>query len=293
MACAEKIIAYYSLVDKALEDQKEAAEAFASANGAKIVANYTERRARKYTWLKLSEAIEHAKASGGLLVIAKLGRLEFNVAVTQLLQSSQVDFACLDKPHVTRDTIHIAAEVARDKEQRASQRKRDTFGKLKVQGMKFASARPDHWEGREHLRGWKKGAQSSGRARTERANQTYAFLIPKMQEILADVKIKAAEMQDLSDAAARDVKQRMAPKIAAAKAKGDAKLLQKLIEVYRKAKKAARKPYSYRIYWKVAERLNEMGHQTTWGTPFNGPTVCRILQRAEGRKPKKREPVEV
>jgi hypothetical protein len=293
MPNVDKIIAYYSQVDKALEDQREAVEAFSSANGAKTIANYIERRARKYSWSQLSEAIGRAKSTGSLLVIAKLGRLEFNVAVTGLLQSSQVDFVCLDKEHVTRDTIHMAAEVARDKEQRASQRKRDTFGKLKAKGVKLASARPDHWEGREHLRGWKKGAQSSAKARTERANQAYAFLIPKMQEILTEVKIKAAEMQDLADAAAREVKQRMAPKIEAAKAKGDTTLLLKLMQAYRKAKKAARKPYSYRIYWKVAERLNEMGHQTTWGTPFNGPTVCRILQRAEGIKPKKRQPIEV
>jgi DNA invertase Pin-like site-specific DNA recombinase len=289
----EKIISYYSLVDKALEDQREAVEAFASAHGARIIDSYVESRARKYSWSKLSKAIERAKATGSLFVIAKLGRLEFNVAVTELLQSSQIDFWCLDKSEVTRDNIHMAAEVARDKVQKASQKKRDTFGKLKAKGVKLASACPEHWKGREHLRGWKKGAQCSGTARTERANQTYAFLIPKMQEILAEVKIKAAEMQDLADAAAREVKQQMAPKIEAARAKGDAKLLLKLIQSYRKAKKAVKKPYSYRIYWKVAEKLNEMGHQTTWGTPFNGPTVCRILQRAEGRKPKKRQPVEV
>ena len=30
----------------------------------------------------------------------------------------------------------------------------------------------------------------------------------------------------------------------------------------------------------LAEWLNENGHRTTIGTPFNGPTVCRILQRS-------------
>lgn len=32
-------------------------------------------------------------------------------------------------------------------------------------------------------------------------------------------------------------------------------------------------------YDQIAAELNEAGHRTTLGTPFNGPTVCRILQR--------------
>jgi len=31
---------------------------------------------------------------------------------------------------------------------------------------------------------------------------------------------------------------------------------------------------------RVAQLLNESGHRTIIGTPFNGPTVCRILQRS-------------
>jgi len=31
----------------------------------------------------------------------------------------------------------------------------------------------------------------------------------------------------------------------------------------------------------VAQLLNEKGHRTIIGTPFNGPTVCRILQRSK------------
>jgi hypothetical protein len=290
---AEKIIAYYTLVDKKLKGQREAVAAFSSANRAKIIASYIERRARKYSWAKLTQAIEHSTKTGSLLVIAKLGRLEFNVAVTQLLQSSQVNFVCLDKPHITRDSIHMAVPIAWDRVQRASQRKRDTFGKLKAKGVKLASARPDHWKGREHLRDWNKAAKASAKARTERAKEAYEFLIPKMQELRAELKLKSAEMQEMADAAAKGVREQMAQKIEAANAKGDEKALAKLIEARRQAMKEARKPYSYRIYWKIAERLNEMGYQTTVGMPFNGPTVCRILQRAEGRKPKKREPVEV
>ncbi len=230
-----QIIAYYSLVDKKVEDQRLAVEAFSSANEAKIIASYIERRARKYSWAKLTQAIEHSTKTGSLLVIAKLGRLEYNVAVTQLLQSSQANFVCLDKPHITRDSIHMAAEIAWDKVQRASQRKRDTFGKLKAQGVKFASARPDHWKGREYLRGAKKGAKASAKARTERAKQAYEYLIPKIQEYRA----KGATFNE------------------------------------------------------IVEEFNALGYCTTIGTKFNRPTLVRILQRAEGTKPKKREPVEV
>jgi DNA invertase Pin-like site-specific DNA recombinase len=33
-------------------------------------------------------------------------------------------------------------------------------------------------------------------------------------------------------------------------------------------------------YEEIAEKLNEAGHRTTIGTPFNGPTVYRIMHRA-------------
>jgi hypothetical protein len=282
-----KIIAYYTLADVELDGQKPAVEAYAAAHNAKIAAQYVEKWHRKHPWTKLTEAIERAKATDSLLVIAKLGRLEFNVAVSELLTQSGLQFVCLDKPGITPSSIKEVMERAWDKSKETSRRKRVTFTAMRKKGVKLASARPDHWKGREHLRDPMKAAKASAISRTERANQAYSYLVPQMQEIRAEVVAKAAEMQELAEAAAKQVKGRMADKIDAAKQKvkkglpGAQKALDKLITERRAAAKEARKPYSYPIFETIAERLNALGHVTTIGTPFNGPTVCRILQRAE------------
>ncbi len=284
------IVAYYSLADKELNRQQEAVEAYASSHSAKIAAQYVEKWDRKHPWTKLSQAIERARTTGSLLVIAKLGRLEFNLAVTRLLAESGVQFLCLDKPNISPSSIEESMERAWAKSQETSRRKHETFTALRAKGVKLASARPDHWKGREHLRDPKKAARASAISRTERARQAYAYLVPKMQQIRSEVVARAAEMRELAEAAAKQVKGRMAARIDAARARvkeglpGAQKVLNNLVETRRKAMKEARKPYSYPIFEKIAEQLNALGHETTIGTPFNGPTVCRILQRAE-KKP--------
>jgi hypothetical protein len=219
----DRIVAYYTLVDMGLEDQRAAVETFSSVNGAEIVGQYVEKPSKqKHSWSKLAEAIGQAKATGSWLVIAKLGRLEFNVTVTQLLESSQVNFVCLDKEGVWQGTIRAVAEHARDKVRLASQRKRDTFSTQRANGAKLAPGLVNYWKTHDRRRVWEKGTKNSAKARTARANQAYALLIPKMRELRATMS-----------------------------------------------------------YVRIAEELNSLGHQTTAGMPFNGPTVCRILQRAE------------
>lgn len=155
------IVAYYSLADKELNRQQEAVEAYASSHSAKIAAQYVEKWDRKHPWTKLSQAIERARTTGSLLVIAKLGRLEFNLAVTRLLAESGVQFLCLDKPNISPSSIEESMERAWAKSQETSRRKHETFTALRAKGVKLASARPDHWKGREHLRDPKKAARAA------------------------------------------------------------------------------------------------------------------------------------
>ena len=185
-----KIIPYYRVSTKkqgrsglGLDAQKDAVEAFVRQYEAKIVAEYKEiETGKKSDRPKLTEAIGHAKLAKATLVVAKLDRLARNVAFTSALMESGVDFVACDNPHANRLTIHILAAVAEDEALRISRRTKDALAAAKARGTKLGSARPGHWKGKEHLRGWKKGAAAAAKARTQRARDAYAFLVPKMRE---------------------------------------------------------------------------------------------------------------
>jgi len=281
-----------------LEIQRRQVSKFAAETSAPIIAEYieVETPAAKRQRPKLAEAIARARRSQATLVIATLGRLSRNVRFLSTLMDSGVEFACCDNRKVDKSTIHIMAAVAEAEADAISKRTRETLAILKREGVKFGSARPDAWKGKEHLRGWRQGARASAKARTEYAQQAYEFLVPKMRELVAEATAKAEAMSAQAVEAARKVREEWEPRIAEAKARvrkrlpGAEKALRELVGAMREAQRKAREQFSYPIYPKVAERLNEAGHFTTAGMPFNGPTVYRILQRAEGRKPQKRTP---
>jgi DNA invertase Pin-like site-specific DNA recombinase len=191
-----KIIPYYRVSTKkqgrsglGLEAQKSAVGAFVRQYDAKILAEYKEvESGKKSDRPKLTEAIGHAKLAKATLVVAKLDRLARNVAFTSALMESGVDFVACDNPHANRLTVHILAAVAEDEALRISGRTKDALAAAKARGVKLGSARPGHWKGREHLRGWKDAAKASAKARTQRAQEAYAFLLPKMQELRDDGK---------------------------------------------------------------------------------------------------------
>ena len=232
-----KIIPFYRVSTRkqgqsglGLEAQKADVEAFVRQYDAKIVTEYREvETGKKSDRPTLAAAIGHAKLAKATLVVAKLDRLARNVAFTSALMESGVDFVACDNPHANRLTIHILAAVAEDEALRISRRTKDALAAAKARGIKLGSARPGHWNGREHLRGWKQAAKASAKARTERARDAYAFLLPKMREL----RDEGSTCEQIA-------------------------------------------------HW-----LSEQGHETTASKPFNPAIVCRIMQRADGVKPKK------
>lgn len=189
-----KIIAYYRVSTKkqgksglGLDAQESAVQAFIKHNDAKLVAEYTEIETGKYSHRpRLQEAIQHARLAKATIVIAVLDRLARNVAFTAALMESGVEFICCDTPHATRLTIHILAAVAEDEARRISKRTKDALAQAKKKGVKLGSARPDHWKGREHKRGWRKGAKNAGIVRAKRARDIYAFLLPTIEKMLGE-----------------------------------------------------------------------------------------------------------
>jgi DNA invertase Pin-like site-specific DNA recombinase len=194
MSDTMKIIPYYRVSTKkqgrsglGLEAQKADVETFVRQHDATIVAEYREvETGKKSHRPKLNEAIGHAKLAKATLVVARLDRLARNVAFTAALMESGVDFVACDNPHANRLTIHILAAVAEDEARRISRRTRDALAAAKARGVKLGSARPGRWNGREHLRGWKKAAQASAAVRSKRAKDAYSFLLPMLRQLRSE-----------------------------------------------------------------------------------------------------------
>jgi Resolvase, N terminal domain len=130
MAATKKLIPYYRVSTKkqgdsglGLEGQEAAVAAFQLAYGGEVLKAYQEVETGKIADRpELQKAIAHAKRSKATLVVAKLDRLARNVAFTANLMDSGVEFVACDNPVASRLTIHILAAVAEDEAKRISER---------------------------------------------------------------------------------------------------------------------------------------------------------------------------
>ena len=164
-----------------LAAQREEAERFVSYNNGRIIATYTEKEGKHNRRTEFPKAVEHALRSEATLVVCHLGRLARNVPATRLLLESQVDFVCLDNHDINRTTIHIIANVAEEETRKVSDRAKTALAAAKARGVKLASANPNHWKGREHLRGTKLAIAAAARKKKERTRNTYAYLMPEIK----------------------------------------------------------------------------------------------------------------
>jgi DNA invertase Pin-like site-specific DNA recombinase len=192
-----KLVAYYRVSTKkqgasglGLEAQQAAVQAYAKQCGGTIAAEFVEvESGKRADRPKLAEAISRARGLRGVLVVAKLDRLARSVAFTSALMDSGVEFVACDNPHANRLTIHILAAVAENEARAASQRTTEALAAAKARGVKLGSARPDHWKGREHLRGWKQGLPkaiaASVASRNQRRDDCYKHLMPEIRAMRA------------------------------------------------------------------------------------------------------------
>jgi DNA invertase Pin-like site-specific DNA recombinase len=116
-----KYIAYYRVSTKqqgqsglGLEAQQAAVRQFTGNCKECIVAEVTEIETgtSKRVRTKIQEAIELAKKSNAILLIAKLDRLARNVHFVSSLMESKVQFKACDMPEADNFTIHIFAALA-------------------------------------------------------------------------------------------------------------------------------------------------------------------------------------
>jgi DNA invertase Pin-like site-specific DNA recombinase len=191
-----KFVAYYRVSTRkqeqsglGLEAQRTAVAEYARRNGGTVIAEYTETETGKRSDRpNLAEAIGHARLSAATLVIAKLDRLARNVHFTSGLMESGIEFVACDNPDANKLTIHLLAAMAEHEATQISNRTKDALQAAKARGTKLGSARPGHWEGREHRRGWAKATKAAAEKRSRKAREEYAFLVPTLQQMHAEGK---------------------------------------------------------------------------------------------------------
>ncbi|HRF07568.1 MAG TPA: recombinase family protein [Xanthobacteraceae bacterium] len=108
-----------------IEAQRRAVHDYASRQGGTtmLLAEYMEvESGRKADRPELWKAIDHARNSGALLVIAKLDRLSRDVHFLTGLDKAGVEFVACDMPNANRLTITILAAVAEHEREMISQR---------------------------------------------------------------------------------------------------------------------------------------------------------------------------
>ncbi len=171
-----------------LEAQKAMFAAFLVSQPGEVVGEYIEIETGKSLKKslkrpELTKAINHAQAAKATLVIATISRLARNVAFISMLMESDLPFICCDLPAASKFTLHILAAVAEHEAKQISERTSAALQALKARGVKLGSARPGHWDGKEHLRGWKQAHQASRKIVQEEMSRQYEPIVPWIRDL--------------------------------------------------------------------------------------------------------------
>ncbi len=188
-----RIVAYYRVSTKkqgksglGLEAQKEMVRQLAARySGATIIAEYIEvEKGKKAGRPKLQEAIRHARSTNSTLVVAKLDRLARNCYFLNCLMHSGLEFVCCDNPIADKFHVQVLAAVAEHEAEQIAARTAAALAAAKARGTLLGSARPGHWDGREHLRGYKKAQPMGAAANAENAKAYYELaILPEIKQM--------------------------------------------------------------------------------------------------------------
>src|SRR5262249_23163600 len=99
-----------------LEAQRKAIEDYLNGGRWELIAEYVAIESGKRSDRpELAAVLVHSKATGAILVIAKLDRLSRNVAFISNRMESGVEFVAADMPMANRLPVHVLAAVAEHK----------------------------------------------------------------------------------------------------------------------------------------------------------------------------------
>jgi DNA invertase Pin-like site-specific DNA recombinase len=141
----KKAITYYRVSTKrqgrsglGLKAQKNSVRLYAKANKLKIIREFKEiESTRKNNRPKLQEALNTCKQSSSILLIAKLDRLDRNVAFISKLMESGVDFVAVDNPNANKFILHILAAFAEYERDQISKRTKEALIVAKSKGVEL------------------------------------------------------------------------------------------------------------------------------------------------------------
>jgi DNA invertase Pin-like site-specific DNA recombinase len=104
------------------------------------LASYTEVESGKRSDRpELAKALEHARLTDGILLIAKLDRLSRDAHFLLGLQKAGVRFTAVDMPHADNFTVGIMALVAQKERESISDRTKAALAAAKARGVKLGN----------------------------------------------------------------------------------------------------------------------------------------------------------
>lgn len=121
---------------------------------AQVLGSYTEvESGKRCDRPALQSALAQCRATGAILIVAKLDRLARDVAFIANLMNSGVEFVACDMPHANRLTLHILAAVAEDEARRISERTKGALAAARQRGVVLGGFRGTTFTDRDRAKG--------------------------------------------------------------------------------------------------------------------------------------------
>lgn len=161
-----------------LEAQRKAVADYLNGGHWELLAEYVEvESGKRNDRPKLQKALQHCKATGATLVIAKLDRLSRDAHFLLGLQKSSVRFVAADIPDANEMTVGILAVIAQHERKLISERTKAALAMAKERGVKLGNP-----NGAAHLQGL--GNDQAVKAIKEKAQLQTETVLP----IIADIQ---------------------------------------------------------------------------------------------------------
>lgn len=160
-----------------LDAQWAAIQAYATQAQGTVIERFTEVESGKSNSRpELAKALQLAKLTGAVLVIAKLDRLSRNAAFLLTLRDSGVRFIAADMPDVNELTVDIMALIVEQERQAISRRTKEALQVAKARGARLGNP--------------------NGAAALKRANKGNAASVQRIQE---DAHRRAEQLRPVVD----------------------------------------------------------------------------------------------